>query len=590
MAIDETSRLIGTGEEDGKKYWDIDDNSLRRREADTDAEPLADDRPGPRSVSEGELATISVTTHQQHRRQDDLESINDLTDSNQSSSPVSNRRRVAIFCAIWTGVFLGAIDSTIVATLISSISSSFGSSNQLSWLATAYLLSISATGALYGKFSDLMGRRVASLTALSLFTIGTIGCSISSSMNQLIISRFVAGCGGGGIMTTSSIIATDLVRLDQRALIQGFANLCYGIGGALGGPLGGWLNDSFGWRIAFIVQVPILLLAMGLVGFFVNYKIEGQVRDRFELLKRIDLLGSFTFIFTVTSFLLSLSFKNNLQCKWSDPRVYISSICFVIGLKVFIYVESYTALEPVLPIRLLRLRTPLCSVLVNCLSSVLFNLPLWFETVKLTTATHAGLHLIPNSISLSVGSLAAGAWIRSTGCYKNVIVISCFSMVIGAVLLRFKLDDQFHEWIDVIPNGLGFTAITTAVLIAMIATIPSKDMAVATGVSYLFRYIGQVSGVALSGSILQANLAAELRARITGPGSTEIIERIRHQSSSIKYLQDDYIKSSAIQSYKIGLKKVFEFDLMLSILSLMISFGIKSAPIELKKTFNNFKK
>ncbi|CAH7679188.1 major facilitator superfamily domain-containing protein [Phakopsora pachyrhizi] len=492
---------------------------------------------------------------------------------------LATSKQVAVLGAVWIGVFLGAVDSTIVATLVSSISSSFGSSNQLSWLATAYLLSISATGALYGKVADLMGRRVALLTALGLFTLGTLGCALSTSMTQLILARLLAGCGGGGIMTTSSIIATDLVRLDQRAMVQGFANICYGAGAALGGPMGGFLTDSIGWRAGFSVQVPILVLAFVLVAFLVDYRLEGQATSRKELLNRTDLLGSITLIFTITCLLLSFSFKSNLQYEWSDIRVYGNMICFFIGLGLFIHVEN-RAVEPVLPIRLLKLRTPLCSFGVNFFSSmvvfsVLYMFPLWFETVKLDSATNAGVHLVPNSVALSFGSLGAGAWIRQTGSYRGVSIISCGLMMVGAGLLRFKLDSSLHEWIDIIPNGLGFSASTTSVLIALIAAVPGKDMAVSTGVSYLFRYTGQVLGVAASAAILQSNLAIELRNRITGPGAELIIERIRHESSLVKKLPDGLVKQAAVECYRISLRRVFGFNFLLSILSVILSMGIE---------------
>ncbi|KAI8455074.1 major facilitator superfamily domain-containing protein [Phakopsora pachyrhizi] len=516
---------------------------------------------------------------------------------------LATSKQVAVLGAVWIGfsrfsmrflmlkvwVFLGAVDSTIVATLVSSISSSFGSSNQLSWLATAYLLSISATGALYGKVADLMGRRVALLTALGLFTLGTLGCALSTSMTQLILARLLAGCGGGGIMTTSSIIATDLVRLDQRAMVQGFANICYGAGAALGGPMGGFLTDSIGWRAGFsgkkyinsyyYLQVPILVLAFVLVAFLVDYRLEGQATSRKELLNRTDLLGSITLIFTITCLLLSFSFKSNLQYEWSDIRVYGNMICFFIGLGLFIHVEN-RAVEPVLPIRLLKLRTPLCSFGVNFFSSmvvfsVLYMFPLWFETVKLDSATNAGVHLVPNSVALSFGSLGAGAWIRQTGSYRGVSIISCGLMMVGAGLLRFKLDSSLHEWIDIIPNGLGFSASTTSVLIALIAAVPGKDMAVSTGVSYLFRYTGQVLGVAASAAILQSNLAIELRNRITGPGAELIIERIRHESSLVKKLPDGLVKQAAVECYRISLRRVFGFNFLLSILSVILSMGIE---------------
>jgi len=274
---------------------------------------------------------------------------------------VTSRKRAAILAAVWTGVFLGALDSTIVATLMSSISSSFGASNQISWLASAYLLSTSATGALYGKLADLLGRRMSNLIALGFFTLGTLGCGLSSNMSQLIFSRFLAGCGGGGIMTTSSIIATDLFRLDQRGLIQGFANICFGLGAALGGPVGGWIADTLGWRFAFLAQVPLLIIATILVASFVDYRLEGQVNSKAELARRIDYRGSIALIWMIGALLLSLSFKSNLQYEWSDPRVYGNFVSFLVGLGVFVYIESSVP-EPILPLRLLKFRTPLCSV------------------------------------------------------------------------------------------------------------------------------------------------------------------------------------------------------------------------------------
>ncbi|KNZ59865.1 uncharacterized protein VP01_1650g4 [Puccinia sorghi] len=383
------------------------------------------------------------------------------------------------------GVFLGALDSTIVATLMSSISSSFGASNQISWLASAYLLSTSATGALYGKLADLLGRRMSNLIALGFFTLGTLGCGLSSNMTQLIFSRFLAGCGGGGIMTISSIIATDLFRLDQRGLIQGFANICFGLGAALGGPVGGWITDTLGWRFAFLAQVPLLIIATILVASFVDYRLEGQVTSKAELARRIDYRGSIALIWMIGALLLSLSFKSNLQYEWSDPRVYGNFVSFLVGLGVFIYIESSVP-EPILPLRLLKFRTPLCSVGISFFTRyanelpfinerwlmrppkitrrVLYMYPLWFETVKLRSPTEAGLHLIPNSIALSVGSLAAGGWILKTGQHKMVIFISSALLVLGSLLMLFKLDSPIHEWIDIIPNGLGFSASTTAVL------------------------------------------------------------------------------------------------------------------------------
>lgn len=323
---------------------------------------------------------------------------------------------------------------------------------------------------------------------------------------------------------------------------------------------------------------------MILVAFFVDYRFEGQVTSRVELARRIDYLGSLTLISTIGALLLSLSFKSNLQYEWSDARVYGSLIAFLIGIVSFIYVEILAS-EPVLPIRLLKLKTPLCSVGISFFTSmvvfsVLYMYPLWFETVKLSTSTEAGLHLIPNSVALSVGSLLAGAWILKSGRHKAVIVVSSALLALGSLLMLFKLDTPFHEWLDIVPNGIGFSASSTAVLIALIASVPEKEMAVCTGLSYLFRYTGQVFGVAASGAILQSVLTKELNRRITGTGASELIERIRHESSIVRTLTNGAHKRAAIESYRLGLKSVFTFNVVLSLISFALTSGIENNTLD----------
>lgn len=157
-----------------------------------------------------------------------------------------------ILAGLWSGVLLGAFDGTVVATLLSPIGSEFKASNQSSYIGTAYLLSVCCFTPLYGRLADILGRKGAMLVALSLFGSGTIFCGMAPSMNALIVARALAGMGGGGVMTVSSIAVSDLVPLNQRGLYQGMANILFGLGSGLGGPLGGWVNDKFGWCVLSI--------------------------------------------------------------------------------------------------------------------------------------------------------------------------------------------------------------------------------------------------------------------------------------------------------------------------------------------------
>jgi len=162
-----------------------------------------------------------------------------------------------VLTGMWIGTFLAALDGTIVATVLSTIGSEFGKSNEIAWLGTSYLLTQTAFQPLYGRFSDIFGRKAATLFASGIFLVGSLACGFAQTFPQLIAARAFAGIGGGGLTTMSSIVTSDLVSLRERGTYQGLGNVVYAGGAAIGGPLGGWLGDGIGWRWAFLIQVPI---------------------------------------------------------------------------------------------------------------------------------------------------------------------------------------------------------------------------------------------------------------------------------------------------------------------------------------------
>jgi MFS family permease len=186
--------------------------------------------------------------------------------------------------------------------MLSEISSSFESSDQVSWIGTAFSLTLASCTPIYGRLCDIIGRRAANLTALGLFTVGNLSCGLAPNMTWLILSRAVAGAGAGGIFSTASIVANDLIPLRKRALVQGFANLFYGLGASLGGPVAGIIAARLGWRAAFYIQVPILLVSVSLVAVLVRYKVPGSAQlSTKSALSRIDWKGSLFLISGVRS-------------------------------------------------------------------------------------------------------------------------------------------------------------------------------------------------------------------------------------------------------------------------------------------------
>ncbi|KAK0242459.1 vacuolar amino acid permease [Armillaria nabsnona] len=470
-----------------------------------------------------------------------------------------------ILAGLWSAVFLGALDGTVVATLLTPIGSHFNKSNQSSYIGTAYLLSVCCFTPLYGRLSDILGRKGAMLLALSLFGSGTIFCGMAPSMEALIAARAVAGMGGGGVMTVSSIVVTDLIPLKQRGLYQGMANILFGLGAGIGGPLGGWINDAFGWQAAFYFQTPLLLFSFILVSVKVNIQLPYEVQNQtlYEKLRRIDGMGSLTLVGTVGCLLLGFSLKTTEEMPWSHPIIYGLFIASAVFGVLFILVEKYWSPYPVMPLRLITQRTPLSVSIANLFGSMaafsmLYNIPLYFSAVRLYSATESGLHLLPHSFAISTGSLFAGWVMRRTGKLYTLTLASSAMTLVASVLVLFWNDSSstFHLWLDIVPQGFGMASLITSTLIAMIAGVFKEDMAVATGITYLFRTTGQVLGVSLSGAILQAILLHQLRVRIQGPGSAEIINEIRHSTAIIPTLEPQLFEA-AVHSYADALRVVF---------------------------------
>lgn len=322
---------------------------------------------------------------------------------------------------------------------------------------------------------------------------------------------------------------SDLVPLKNRGLLQGLTNIVFGLGSGLGGPVGGLLNDTIGWRMAFLVQLPALALAFVLIIIFVNVPSPTSTFSTSEKISRIDFAGSFSLVIGISTILLSLSFMSAEDKDPTDPLVWGLGLIGLTSLISFFWFEK-RAIQPVLPLKLLSDRTTLATGLSNFFLSmtsfaILYNFPLYFQAVKLQKAGEAGLHLIPNSIALSCGSLLAGLWMRQTGRYFKYNLFNSILMVLSGLSLVFFLSPKLPEWLTylmIAPSGFGISGVLTCTLIAIINSVERDEVAIATGMSYMFRYSGQVVGVSLAGVILQGTLKNELRRRIAGEGSEEV--------------------------------------------------------------------
>jgi MFS family permease len=311
-----------------------------------------------------------------------------------------------IMGTVMVGVFFAAADQSIVATLSPAISSEFESLSLLSWLAASYFIANAAFQPISGRLTDVYGRRAGLLGSNALFGLGNLLCGLARNEAMILAGRVVSGVGGGGLMSIATFLASDLVPLRKRGLIQGIANLAYGCGLMLGGVFGGIMNDTseWGWRLAFLVQVPVSLVSLVLVLFLNNLPPKASRKSK---LSRIDFLGAVLIIAFLVSLLLGLNAGGNLV-EWTDPLVLVTLPLSLVALCAFVWQENRTQYATI-PVKLLLDRTVFAACAANLLSSMaylmlFFYIPLYLQVLG-HSSTQAGLRLLAAPVGASSASL-----------------------------------------------------------------------------------------------------------------------------------------------------------------------------------------
>jgi len=436
---------------------------------------------------------------------------------------------------------------------------------QLMYMMSSFLLATCTFTPLYGRLCNVLGRRGAFQLALTFSGCGVLACGFSGSMEMLIMARFLGGMGAGGLTTTCQVIVSDMYSVRSQALRQGFASMFNGLGLGMGGTIGGLIMDKFGWRWAFLFQLPFFTLSFILTSYNLSYITPGQGKSAIDVLKRIDYCGSVTLLGSIGSILIFLSTRYNEGSPWSDATVYIPFIFSLLFLLGFVVAEIYIAPEPILAPSLFKQKVPVLVGISNILVatsnfSITYFFPMWFQTVALTSASIAGLHLLPNSMAMALGSLFAGGMMHLNGTYKTLNLIFGLFPFIGTLCIQQITEDSgwWQSWFSIIPLGFGNAVVLQTLLIALIAHLPNSMVAVGTGFAQLFRGVGQVAGVGVSSALFQFTLTRELNARIRGPGAAEMIDKLRHSTTFIATLPPD-LQRAARDSYAVSLHTVFVF-------------------------------
>ncbi|KAI4278725.1 MAG: hypothetical protein L6R38_005180 [Xanthoria sp. 2 TBL-2021] len=475
---------------------------------------------------------------------------------------LSTTQLAIVLGSTYLGIILAALDGTMVATLTASISASYNSLTLLAWLASAYYIANSILQPLAGKLTDIYGRRAGLVLCNILFCAGNLICGLARSESVIIFGRVVAGLGGGGLNAIPLFITNDLVPLRRRGVWQGINNICFGVGSGLGGIYGGWLNDTIGWRAAFLILVPLTLLSCVLVAIFVRMPTT-EVKDVEEKWRRVDVLGSLVLVSAIILLLVGLNSGGN-TVPWNHPLVLASLPISLVLFAGFAYVETNLAIEPIIPVKLLLNQT----VLAACLTSWFFSMaqlaltfyaPIFFQ-IQGKSAKMAGILLIPTSVGAAVGGIASGMIIRASGKYYllNLVVQITFLLPLG-LATRFDLHTPvILPVIYFFFTGLSYAGKLTITVTALIAAVQQKHQAVITSASYACRGTGSAIGIAVCSLVFQNTLKRRLWEEFGGEdGAVSIIGRLRDNLKEIKYLPNDGWMAGAEDAYMDALTHVF---------------------------------
>ncbi|MBV8995058.1 MAG: MFS transporter [Pseudonocardiales bacterium] len=405
------------------------------------------------------------------------------------------------------GILLAALDQTIVSTAIRTIADDLHGLNLQAWATTAYLITATISTPLYGKLSDLYGRKPLLLTAISTFIVGSVLCTISTSMYELAVFRAVQGLGAGGLISLAFAIIGDILPPRERARYQGYFLAVFGTASVIGPLAGGAFAGAnsilglAGWRWVFLVNVPIAAAALIVVTRALN--LPHNPREH-----RIDWAGALALTAGVVPVMLVA--EQGRDWGWdSAPAI----LCYVIagaGLSGFVVAERQIGDEALLPLRLFRnsvfRMTSATSMIIGTgMFGGLALIPLYLQIVKGASPTKAGLLLLPLVAGIMIASVLSGQFTSRTGRYKIFPVLGTALMAVSLGLLHFRLgvDTSFVE-VDVYMAlfGLGLGGCLQTLIMAAQNSVPARDMGVATASVTFFRQMGGTLGVAVFLSVL----------------------------------------------------------------------------------------
>jgi EmrB/QacA subfamily drug resistance transporter len=483
---------------------------------------------------------------------------------------------MVIITALMLAMLLAALDQTIVSTALPRIASDLHGLSKYSWVATAYLLTSAVATPLYGKISDMFGRKKVFQSAIIIFLIGSVLCGASQSINQLIVFRGLQGIGAGGLMTLVFAIIGDIVPPRQRGKYQGYFGAVFAVSSVIGPLLGGFFTDQLSWRWVFYINLPVGALALLAIATRLHLPVKRTEH-------RVDYAGAGLLTVSVVTLLLATVW-GGVDYPWGSSQIIGLFAASAIGALLFIWREGQAA-EPILPLRLFKNKiftvTTLLSLVVGIVMfGALIFLPQYQQIVRGDSATKSGLMLLPLIGGLMIASLGSGRIISKIGRYR-------IFPIIGTTLITFAFwlfshitatTPRFELGLWMVVLGLGIGQVMPVLTLAVQNAVERKDLGTGTSSVVFFRTIGSALGAAMFGAILSNRLVAHISQTIPGGAGEQAAAGLKHSAASIKALPPA-AQAKVLDAFAASFHDVFLIGIPFAVLALAIALTLKEAPL-----------
>ena len=492
-----------------------------------------------------------------------------------------------IFLAVCVATLVIAVDISIVSTALPTISADLGSEELFVWVANAYILATTVVQPLFGQMANIFGRRSLTILSVLIFALGSGLAGGASTTGMLIAARAVQGVGGGGIITLGEIIICDIVPLLERGQYSSLLSGTYAIGTIIGPVIGGLFTDHASWRWIFYINLPISGASLALIVPFLNlnYKREGTIADR---LKRVDWIGNALLTAAVTAILLALAWAGTKH-PWGSWRTLVPLILGILGLVGFVGIQwsGYVA-EPTTPPKLFSNRTSIAVFIMAFVHGllllwVIYFLPIYFQSVLLSSPTRSGVQIFPIACTIAPAAAVSGILVTIFGKYRPFHFIGFAFMAAGAgSMASLDKSSGTGAWVGFqILFGLGNGMVFNTMIPPLLASLPTTEVATATATWTFMRSFGSIWGISIPSAIFNDRINRLVAQRLnnvqSAPIAALLVKGGAYEKATASFVRaiPAVVRPTVVQIYVDALKVVWYTVIPFAVIGIPIALFIK---------------